>query len=91
MELKETVEMMNNADYKERFKAEYFQTKIRYEKLHKMTTKYEAGIMENDASKYLGFTPTCPLDLLLSQKRNMGMYLHDLEVRAYLENVPLEA
>lgn len=90
MKLKETVEMMNNADYKERFKAEYFQTKIRYEKLHKMTTKYEAGIMENDASKYLGFTPTCPLKLLLSQKRNMGMYLHDLEVRAALEHVPLE-
>ena len=90
MKLKETVEMMNSADYKERFKAEYFQTKIRYEKLHKMTTKYEAGIMENDASKYLGFIPTCPLKLLLSQKRNMGMYLHDLEVRAALEHVPLE-
>jgi len=90
MELKETVEMMNSADYKERFKAEYYQTKIRYEKLHKMTTKYEAGIMENDASKYLGFTPTCPLALLISQKKNMGMYLHDLEVRAALEHVPLE-
>jgi len=90
MELKETVEMMNSADYKERFKAEYYQTKIRYEKLHKMTTKYEAGIMENDASKYLGFTPTCPLALLISQKKSMGMYLHDLEVRAALEHVQLE-
>lgn len=90
MELKDTIELMNSSDYKERFKAEYFQTKIRYEKLHKMTTKYEAGVMENDASKYLGFTPTCPLELLLSQKRNMGMYLHDLEVRAHLEHVSLE-
>ena len=26
MELRDTVEMMNNADYKERFKAEYYQT-----------------------------------------------------------------
>ena len=33
MELKDTIEMMNSADYKERFKAEYYQTKIRYEKL----------------------------------------------------------
>ena len=33
MELKDTVEMMNSADYKERFKAEYHQTKTRYEKL----------------------------------------------------------
>ena len=33
MELKETVEGMTSPDYKERFKAEYRQTKIRYEKL----------------------------------------------------------
>lgn len=26
MELRDTVEMMNSADYKERFKAEYYQT-----------------------------------------------------------------
>lgn len=91
MELNDTIELMTSPDYKERFKAEYYQTKIRYEKLHKMTTKYEAGEMENDASKYLGFTPTCPLALLLSQKRYMGLYLHDLELRAHLENIPLEA
>lgn len=36
MELKETVELMNSSDYKERFKAEYLQAKIRYDKLHKM-------------------------------------------------------
>lgn len=28
MELKQTVEMMNSADYKERFKAEYMQVAI---------------------------------------------------------------
>lgn len=81
MELRDTIEMMNSSDYKERFKAEYYQTKIRYNKLHAMTIKYEAGT--------LNFTPTCPLELLLSQKRNMGMYLHDLEVRAELEGIEL--
>ena len=30
MELNETIEMMQSADYKERFKAEYYQLKIRY-------------------------------------------------------------
>lgn len=30
MELKDTVEMMNSEDYKERFKAEYQQVVIRY-------------------------------------------------------------
>lgn len=33
MELNETVELMNSADYKDRFKAEYFQVKIRHDKL----------------------------------------------------------
>ena len=37
MNLNDTVKMMNSANYKERFKAEYWQTKIRYEKLHRMT------------------------------------------------------
>ena len=50
MELKDTIELMQSEDFKERFKgeykerfiAEYYQTKIRYEKLHKMFIKYEA-------------------------------------------------
>lgn len=29
MELKDTIELMNSSDYKERFKAEYLQVKIR--------------------------------------------------------------
>ena len=36
MELKDTVALMESADFKDRFKAEYYQTKIRYEKLHTM-------------------------------------------------------
>ena len=35
MELKDTIPQMNSEDYKERFKAEYNQLKIRLEKLHK--------------------------------------------------------
>lgn len=29
-ELKDTIELMNSSDYKDRFKAEYYQLKIRY-------------------------------------------------------------
>lgn len=43
MELRDTVEMMNSADYKKRFKAEYYQTKIRYEKLKAFNNKIEAA------------------------------------------------
>nr|DAU64947.1 MAG TPA: hypothetical protein [Caudoviricetes sp.] len=80
-DLKDTVAMMNSEDYKERFRAEYFQTKIRYEKLHAMTIKYEAGT--------LNFTPSCSLELLNEQKRHMGNYLHCLEVRAEIEKIDL--
>ena len=81
MELKDTVELMNSSDYKERFKAEYLQTKIRYEKLHNMLIKHEAGTLD--------FTPTCPVPLLSQQKRYMGEYLRCLEVRAQVEGITL--
>ena len=82
LELKDTIEMMNSPDYKERFKAEYLQTKIRYEKLHKMCIKYEAGTLD--------FTPNCSLELLKEQKMYMGNYLRCLELRAEIERVSLE-
>ena len=81
MNLNDTVKMMNSADYKERFKAEYWQTKIRYEKLHRMTVKYEAGTLD--------FKPDCTLDLLLEQKKYMGLYLNRLEIRAEVEGIDL--
>lgn len=81
MELKDTIELMNSNDYKERFKAEYLQTKIRYEKLHKMTVKYEAGT--------LNFEPSCSLEILKEQKSYMGNYLRMLEIRAEIEKIDL--
>lgn len=44
-------------------------------------TKYEAGTLD--------FTPNCSLDLLRQQKRHMGEYLHDLEIRAEVEGIEL--
>lgn len=34
--LEDTIELMKSDDYKERFVAEYMQTKIRYNNLHRM-------------------------------------------------------
>ena len=81
VELKDTIELMNSENHKDRFKAEYIQTKIRYEKLHAMCIKYEAGVLD--------FTPKCPLYLLKEQKSCMGNYLKTLEIRAVLENIDL--
>lgn len=81
MELKDTIELMNSDNYKERFKAEYYQTKIRYEKLHKMIIKYEAGKLD--------FEPSCSIDILKSQASAMGSYLYILEVRSQIEEIEL--
>lgn len=79
--LADTIPYMNSSDYKDRFIGEYWQIRIRYDKLHDMTVRYEAG--------KLNFTPSCPLDLLKEQKKYMGMYLNKLEVRAILEEIDL--
>lgn len=81
MELQDTIELMQSKDYKERFKAEYYQTKIRYEKLHNTVVKYEAGT--------LNFTPSCSLELLKRQASAMGNYLYCLEMRAEIESIEL--
>ena len=82
MELKDAIEMMNSKDYKERFIAEYQQTKIRYDKLDAMTVKYEAGT--------LTFTPKCSLELLKEQKKYMVNYIRCLKIRAEIEGIALK-
>lgn len=81
MELKDTVEMMNSEDYKERFKAEYFQTKIRYEKLSNMLIKRKAGT--------LNFDPSCSKEVLEDQLYYMNEYLRTLRIRAEIEKIDL--
>lgn len=85
MELKETVELMNSEDYKERFVAEYHQVKIRYEKLKNFCNKIEVETMlGKEVTKH-----DCPLELLREQQEYMGLYLSVLEKRALIENIVL--
>lgn len=79
--LKDTVSLMNSDDYKVRFIAEYMQLKIRYNNLHKMLIKHEAGT--------LNFTPTCDISILEDQAYDMNNYLKALEVRAEVEKIIL--
>ncbi len=81
IELKDTVELMLSEKYKDRFKAEYYQTKVRYDKLHKMLIKYEAGT--------LNFELSCPPEILEKQACFMGNYLKILEIRAEIEKIEL--
>ncbi len=79
--LKETAKMMSSADYKERFKAEYYQTAIRYEKLNAMLKQWDNGTLE--------FEPTCPRSTYNIQIVTMTDYLAILEARAVMEGIEL--
>lgn len=81
MELKDTVKLMESTDYKDRFKAEYYQLVIRFKKLQAMLEKWDKG--------ELNFTPTCPKAAYNFQIKAMGEYIASLEVRAAIEGVEL--
>ena len=90
MELKNTIDMMTSTDYKERFKAEYYQTKERYEKLKAFNTKIEAASRTAYMDKKAEMPKhDCPEELLREQQALMGQYLHILEIRAVIEGIEL--
>ena len=99
----DTAGLMGSADYKVRFVAEYYQTKIRYEKLKAFNTRIEAADRTNgkcyidlayakkdDTQKVERPKHDCPDNVLLEQQRVMGEYLHILELRAVIEGIDLE-
>lgn len=79
--LSDTVELMTSVDYKERFKAEYYQTKIRYDKIKAMCDKWDKGELD--------FTPTCSRDTYTRQIAAMRGYLDILIARSVVEKIEL--
>lgn len=82
MNLSDTVEMMNSSDYKERFKGEYYQLKIRTCGLDSMLNKWDR--------EELTFNPTCPRSTYTLQLRAMRDYMAILEMRAIMEGIELD-
>ena len=81
MELKDTVDLMTSADWKDRFVAEYLQVKIRYDKLLKLIIRRDAGKCDFD-------TPI-PLESWKTQLHHMFLYLCELEKQAILHDIEL--
>ena len=79
--LKDTVELMNSEDYKERFVAEYKQLVIRYRGLENMINKWDRD--------ELNFKPTCPRSTYNMQIKAMTDYIAVLEARAVMEGIVL--
>lgn len=74
--------LLNSADYKERSKGEYLFVKDKYNKLHKMIIKREAGKLD--------FKPNCSMEQWKAQASAMDMYLYQLEIKAEVEGVDLD-
>ena len=81
MELERLIELMKSEDYKDRFRAEYYQLEDRVDKLANMLEKYKAGT--------LNFTPSCSYELLSYQLQTMNAYKRVLEERAEIEGIEI--
>ena len=81
MQLKDTVEMMNSEDFKERFKAEYYQLLIRLDSLTSMLIKWKNNMLD--------FVPKCSKETLENQVIFMQGYIAILKLRAEIEKIDL--
>lgn len=79
--LNETVELMTSSDYKERFKAEYYQLELRYLALKKMLADWDNGS--------LSFTPASNREIYNFQLDAMSQYMNLLSRRAKDEEIDL--
>ena len=81
MELERLIALMKSEDYKDRFRAEFYQLEDRIDKLSNMLEIYKAGTLD--------FTPSCSYELLNSQLKAMNEYLLYLTIRAEIEGIEL--
>ena len=81
MQLKDTIEMMNSEDFKERFKAEYYQLSLRLYSLTSMLYKCKINMLD--------FEPKCSKETLENQLIFMQGYLDILRLRAEIEEIDL--
>ena len=79
--LADTAPLMESEDFRDRFRAEYYQLKIRINGLAGMIVKYKQGT--------LSFTPNTPCSIFEEQLDAMKKYAEALEKRAELENIDL--
>ena len=82
MELVDTIELMIDDSYANRFRAEYYQLAIRTRKLNKYINDVNLGLVEEE--------PKTEVNILLSQLHTMKNYLTILKHRAKVEGIELE-
>ena len=79
--LNETVDLMLSDRWEDRLVAEYWQTKIRYDALHKELVKSDAGVTELTPKEHYH---------MRTQESLMDQYLYQIEIRAALAGINLD-
>lgn len=80
--LEDTIKMMRGDCWQDRFRAEYWQVKIRAKRLGTM--------LDRLADEGPDFEPNCPFYILAYQFRIMANYVGVLEKRAKIEGIDLD-
>ena len=80
-EIREIAHLLISDDYKQRFVGEYWELKLRIEKLEDHIRKRRIGV--------LGFVPDSDVHLLHEQLEHMRAYLEILKDRAIYEKIDL--
>ena len=81
MELQDNIDLMLSIDYKDRFRAEYYELSIRIQKLEKMLDDWKDGLLK--------FEPKCGINKLYEQYVYMKLYRDILAERAEIENIDI--
>ena len=81
MKLTDTIELMQSNDYKDRFRAEYYQLENRCNGLKAMLDKWDKD--------ELPFKPACSKCVYEQQLKAMFQYLNILKERASIENIQI--
>ena len=83
--LNQTADWMRSEDYQDRFRAEYWQLKIRVERLGALLRHIKAAQLTDMPEP----PHDCPQYVLQDQYNQMKCYLESLELRAVIENIEL--
>ena len=83
--LNQTVDWMRSEDYRDRFRAEYWQLRIRTKRLGDLLTAIKAAQLMDEPEP----PHDVPQYVLQEQYRQMRCYLETLELRAACEKIEL--
>lgn len=82
LNMEEIFTLLSSENYAARAIGEYLLVKDKYEKLHRIIVKREAGKLD--------FSPKCTMEQWKAQAAAMGSYLYQLEVKAEMEGYGLD-